>query len=236
MSSRDPIVLASDKPFEVFITDEGESLAYNLADYSAKGSSSAIRIGNFSSSIGTGFSYKIELEKNSLLEGCDCSVYNEESRFKTYAECVDAEARKEFLPLLGCIMPWMSTDVSCTSPVQINSAYVELMKSKNFWGTFESGAGIDYKACPRPCDKMNIRQKYLRSFDSKEVANFLLKIYFEDNVKYDQSIPAYNYFDFVVEVGSSLGLWLGLSMIGVFDVVVLFMKEVRVFKKNINTG
>ena len=38
---------------------------------------------------------------------------------------------------------------------------------------------------------------------------------------------AYGVFDLVVEVGSSLGLWVGLSVLGIFD-LVLAAKKCRV--------
>ena len=33
-------------------------------------------------------------------------------------------------------------------------------------------------------------------------------------------MEAYGFFDLVVEVGSSLGLWIGLSALGVFDLLL----------------
>ena len=33
-------------------------------------------------------------------------------------------------------------------------------------------------------------------------------------------LNAYDFFDLVVEAGSSLGLWIGLSALGVFDLLV----------------
>ena len=42
-------------------------------------------------------------------------------------------------------------------------------------------------------------------------------------------MQAYDMFDLVVEVGSSLGLWIGLSAIGLFDLALQFY--VSGFKK-----
>ena len=49
----------------------------------------------------------------------------------------------------------------------------------------------------------------------------------------------YNKFDLIVEIGSSLGLWIGLSVLGIFDVMsdcskkgVDFVKEKMENKEN----
>ena len=40
-------------------------------------------------------------------------------------------------------------------------------------------------------------------------------------------MEAYGFFDLVVEVGSSLGLWIGLSALGVFDLLFDFVALIR---------
>ena len=42
-------------------------------------------------------------------------------------------------------------------------------------------------------------------------------ISFEQKVEVEEEMNNYNLFNLIVEVGSSLGLWIGLSAIGVFD-------------------
>ena len=46
-------------------------------------------------------------------------------------------------------------------------------------------------------------------------------MYFFMVVRYNM---AYEVFDLVVEVGSSLGLWVGLSALGIFDLVLAARK------------
>ena len=43
---------------------------------------------------------------------------------------------------------------------------------------------------------------------------------FKKTVKVTKYQKAYGLFDLVVEVGSSLGLWIGLSALGVFDLLL----------------
>ena len=48
----------------------------------------------------------------------------------------------------------------------------------------------------------------------------MIELNFKRSVKQIYSLAAYDGFDFVVEAGSALGLWLGLSGVGVFDLFV----------------
>ena len=228
LPSSSPVIIESnDEAFEVFITDEGQELPFKLGEFS---DFSRIRVEN---STYPKVSYKIQIEKISEMEESGtCSVYDDDTGYKTYADCVEAEARQEFLPLLGCMIPWISSEDQCTSPVQINNTYNRLIQSKNLWSVFESGSGMQYSACNAPSTKRNIRQTFLRTI--KTSSKFLLKIYFKDEVKHIKSIPAYGPLEFIVEVGSSLGLWLGLSIVGVFDLVIMFLREIDNVKKSVH--
>ena len=46
-----------------------------------------------------------------------------------------------------------------------------------------------------------------------------MMILFDDSVKIMEEQSNYNEFDLMVEVGSSLGLWIGLSALGIFDLI-----------------
>ena len=52
-----------------------------------------------------------------------------------------------------------------------------------------------------------------------------ITIYFEETVKVKTIGPAYGLGSLIVEIGSSLGLWLGISVVGLFDVLVLTLSR-----------
>ena len=59
---------------------------------------------------------------------------------------------------------------------------------------------------------------------------------FEEEVVHRQKYLAYGSYEFLIDVGSSLGLWLGLSVFGIVDLGVemaLLVKEIHMkrFKK-----
>ena len=47
------------------------------------------------------------------------------------------------------------------------------------------------------------------------------------DVVVDLQKPDYTHFDFIVDVGSSLGLWLGLSALAIFDNLVECLRVVK---------
>ena len=71
--------------------------------------------------------------------------------------------------------------------------------------------------CKLPCNQLHIDVQTLSksSYDSRND----LMVLFEDSVKIMEEQSNYNEFDLMVEVGSSLGLWIGLSALGIFDLI-----------------
>ena len=47
-------------------------------------------------------------------------------------------------------------------------------------------------------------------------------------------VLAYDLIALLVETGSCLGLWLGLSVVGVFDILVIVASQVKKFIKYVN--
>ena len=56
-------------------------------------------------------------------------------------------------------------------------------------------------------------------------------LHFKKTVTATRNMKAYGIFDLIVEIGSSLGLWIGLSALGVFDFALQtgeFLKTIMV--------
>ena len=82
--------------------------------------------------------------------------------------------------------------------------------------------------CLKPCFEIKVKSKF-RKARGKSYTSRGMKVLlnFKKTVKVTRYIKAYGLFDLVVEVGSCLGLWIGLSALGVFDLVLdtaLWMK------------
>ena len=56
--------------------------------------------------------------------------------------------------------------------------------------------------------------------DSKKHAFSKSYLTFNQKVLVTEKVPNYDVFKYIIDVGSSLGLWLGLSVLGLHDLVV----------------
>ena len=75
--------------------------------------------------------------------------------------------------------------------------------------------------CKQPCLTMSFDVNKIDSI-SNRVDESLGAIEFKDEVKVFTDVYAYDMFSLVVDLGSSLGLWLGLSALSVFASFVDF--------------
>ena len=58
------------------------------------------------------------------------------------------------------------------------------------------------------------------NFKEREVS-----LFFNNIVEIQTTVIAYGFDSLLVEVGSSLGLWLGLSLVGVFDLIITAIEK-----------
>ena len=48
---------------------------------------------------------------------------------------------------------------------------------------------------------------------------------FEEEVDIEEIVLAYDFEDLLVEIGSCLGLWLGLSVVGIYDLMAVGIQK-----------
>ena len=166
--------------------------------------------------------YRIQLKETSIetRDGSCIEYPNEE--YASYADCVDDEAEKRILPLLGCMVPWISRKNQCAGLIPRLPIHKELdaFIRSIFTSTWE-GRAHPSDTCPPPCTTMSAHSKYLRTIPSSTLSKNKINLNFDKNVKVEKIVAAYDFGTLLVEIGSSLGLWLGLSVVGVFDVLVI---------------
>ena len=98
-------------------------------------------------------------------------------------------------------------------------------------GAYKDNLLEESNACLKPCTEI-IVHSLLKSEEWPNMAQIGLKL--KRRVKVTRYLMAYRIFDLVVEIGSSLGLWIGLSALGVFD-LVLDVSKVFKFIRNTAT-
>ena len=198
------IVISSEYSLRLFITDPNYS-SYILPDFtSMKGSVILVNPGKI---------YFYDVQISALIT---CNKQNTDS----YKNCVDEMIQKVFIPTMGCVPPWLSNRNQCNSIYPWDLAY----NLPNYWNSYVWPAmsllNLDEeRSCKSNnfCDFQSIEAR-LRDVEEGPSAKFTrIHLNFQKDVSVTVKIPDYDFFKFVVDTGSSLGLWLGLSILGLWE-------------------
>ena len=91
-------------------------------------------------------------------------------------------------------------------------------KMNDLWTSFVTHQLFPYQACQRPCQKIKVHVEKILELHTETNGFIELRVF--PKVKILRNIASYGIFDLVVEVGSALGLWIGLSVLGIFNIVI----------------
>ena len=202
----------------ILVTDPNQQTNFNIALLS--------NIGDKINLIGAKknvYNIKVEIDElyNPRREGT-CKDYDPSETFKV---CVDEKLKDVLLPQLGCMPPWLSADNQCicTYTGQDFIKFNATLSGKEFTEDIINPL-LDLKKtkaeqeCLPHCLKMkNIVS--LQWIEESEDADTKVILQFEQEVLVSKTIVTYFLSDFAVDIGSSLGFWLGLSVFGVADLV-----------------
>ena len=184
------------------------------------------------------FSYKVNivLHNSNIHHGKTCTDYAQLNT--SFAECYKKSMMKTLFQSYGCIPPWLSgmTNSTCENGTEVRESAVEdidiiIDDIEQLLG------GQDLKMqekCLQPCLKMSIKLKELvqtnNNIDSARVDFFID----DDDVLVETDMYGYDAFSLIVDLGSALGLWLGLSALSIYDSIIEFY-NLLISKKLINT-
>ena len=212
---------------EVFITDRKLRTMSTIHKPSHWGSSIIIQSGWMND-------YLVEVKQMSNFDPRkpdDCKEYAEGE----FEKCVDDGLQDIWRPIIKCNPIWISPQNQCKGVVNVTADDMRLISNQSF----PTLIGIDqmdtYPAkerCAKPC---TVTKSKIIS-DGKVKHDFRLEntlnIKFESDVVYRRKVLAYDFSSFLIDMGSSLGLWFGLSVFGITDmgifiVNVLWSKNVK---------
>ena len=211
------IYIGERSDYTVTVTDPAAAVNFRLADHMMTGDIIMVKTDLASKVV---VNYLIQLTETSIETGDgSCTDYPNE-QYETYADCVEKELENKILPVLGCMVPWISRNKMCSGLIpklQMHNDLTDMLYS--FIISSLTGQAHHYDNCRPPCKKLSAHSKYLSTRVSQS-SNDRIYINFDENIKVERIVLAYGLDTFLVEIGSALGLWLGLSVIGVFDVLV----------------
>ena len=153
----------------------------------------------------------------------------EEYDTRTFADCVDDKVGEVMMPVLGCNPPYLSAKNQCTRYFVDE----DLSKVRKYFT--EIGLWNDYlmelvalrpippqKLCKPPClaTETHVQLRGTNSPDHPKHGANMAKVNLNFKTIVTKTFKGINYhfYDFIIDSGSSLGLWLGLSVIGLTDI------------------
>ena len=123
----------------------------------------------------------------------------------------------------------LNPDHHCMSPRRVNQRQYEALQF--FKNVDYVRAGLDYTstACTNPCRAVTIDSRLYREF--KPTKENRIYIYFNAMVEVTHDLPSFIESDLLVDIGSNLGLWIGLSVLDLLDFVTAGLGSIsKVFK------
>ncbi len=159
-----------------------------------------------------------------------------------YSKCVENGYFNLFQNTLGCVPPWFrqvnnDSVITCTQQIDFKD-YKMLTEAKaklnNIIINTPFMKDINYESdwCLPAC-KQTYYHVELAHSEKVFVNKNWVDIKFTDAINVDSETNGYDSFRLIIEVGSSLGLWLGLCIIALFDMMIEGIKRC-LFKTRIN--
>ena len=144
-----------------------------------------------------------------------------------FERCVDEGLQDLWKPMLGCNPPWLSPQDQCKGILK-TTEIDDLLQNrtiKTITNIRNMKIGVAAEGCTKPCTVIRLNifkngEKYLGT--RSKVAK--LNLVFDDIVVLKTKMLAYGFSDFLIDMGSSLGLWFGLSVFGIRDLVIIVIQ------------
>ena len=171
--------------------------------------------------------YKIRLTVISNMDPLhigSCKDYTSEQ--ENYADCVDEILQQVMIPELGCIPPFLSPKNQCNKTFEYTRVQ-KFFRKIDFWNSYMMKL-IDMEEitiqqnCTDPCfvtkSEVQLQNQGPPDHPLETFAKINLK--FKNVAEKNFRVIDYEFFDFLIEIGSSLGLWLGLSVFTLTDIAL----------------
>jgi hypothetical protein len=210
---------------EVFITDKYLRTRHTVHAGSHWGLSINIEQG-------TEHTYLTRVEKISNFDPRkpeDCRNYGVDD----YMKCADDGMEMAWRPLYNCNPHWVSSYNQCNGELNvtketINTYFSNAIETLNPIYNMRNDAFKEscIKSCTEAQVSISLNEKKEQIYAKAENATFL-NLIFANEVVYTTKKLAYGTSEFLVDMGSSLGLWFGLSVFGITDLGIMALHWVK---------
>ena len=212
--------------YMLFITDPAATTTFQLPFSLMAGEKILMQAGKTGPKTWTNYKIKITEKRIETNDGTCIDYPN--TNHNSYSDCIDAELQDKILPTLGCMVPLMSDVQPCSQPIPRLAKHESLIQwisnvSLKSWGNFE------YKSdtCLQPCTLMSFLASKESAGTYHNDTTTELYLYFGETIEIEKIVLAYDATSLLVELGSCLGLWLGLSVVGMYDTCLILMGKIK---------
>ena len=227
-------VRSNDTNIQVFITDPAKTLYYKVSTLSMTGDELKLEI-NENAKFKKLLDFLVEIEQTAIdptQEGQKCTNYGEGFQFHNFSHCLEMTLNRQVQQDIGCNIPWMSATNSCVGIIDkfFEPRTFDVLRSYTL--NLLLNLEPENNVCLVPCLSTSINVKAISSDTSLQGEN-KIQIKFSPTVKLTESISGYDAWALTVEIGSALGLWLGLSAIGILDAVIVMIRNGSVISSSL---
>ena len=182
-----------------------------------------VTIGPVTDSFFEKMGYVIEYERNdhSINEGITCTDY--ETLGTSYGTCLNNILKEEMRAEYGCNPPWVpghNSTQECKQNIDKDKEKIEKKPIFRYINELLWNREPDlFKKCLPPCISMTIKfHQVVYSTNRLNAAYFNAKS--SDYVRVLKEVYSYDIFSLTVDLGSALGLWMGLSLLSILDYIL----------------
>ena len=183
--------------------------------------STKVNFGSFGNGFHSGYLHEVEISMHDsrINDGITCVDYDKIG--SSYGQCIKEKMEQNMLKELGCLLPWIP-DTSKSSCENIENMTISAEMFEEIPKFVHGWKMRSLSACKQPCLQLDFKLNEVGSTMNRiDIGYVQMLIYDEVNVYRD--VYAYDMFSLVVDLGSSLGLWLGLSALSMFSSAVDFI-------------
>ena len=179
------------------------------------------------------YEMKYTMYVDTIHDGSTCTDYSKSE--VNYGHCLKNALKQDLQSGYGCIPPWVAQSNSyqvCDKGIKVSKEAIRkhsiIKNLKELLGNREPDM---FKKCLQPCTKMEIVLK-----KNKFKKNLVNNAYF--NAKSNKwatvqtQVYSYNIFSLTVDLGSALGLWMGLSCLSILDYILANWFSMKKYWKN----
>ncbi len=161
----------------------------------------------------------------------NCKVMDTKQTFD-FEKCVDEKLQSDLKKILGCVPPWKSDNNKCKGTYNLSQNKTQ-QYFEHFILPLEQLRNIQIESECKLCSAtkiiVNVQDELIsyEGWGKYGEPSIRAILFFDPNTTVTETVLNYKWFNFIVDVGSSFGTWLGLSMLSTCDFLDIAVKFVQ---------